>query len=86
MSLLEIPRYPPFICIKTTCKLRKDAPILQNLVGPPLSDGCHLGRPSVGIYIGLLLGAQIGMRSPQRVANGWPNKSIVKITVTYRRA
>ena len=28
-----------------------------------------------------MLGAQIGMRSPQRLANGWPNNVIVKLTV-----
>ena len=48
------------------------------LDGPPLVDCC---RPSVGIYIGPLLGAQIGMRSLQWLANGWPNNVIVKLTV-----
>ena len=51
------------------------------MVGPPLADGCQLVRPSVGIYIGPRLGAQIGMRSPQRLAHNWPNKVIVKLTV-----
>ena len=51
------------------------------LIGPPLADGCYFGRPSVSIYIGPLLGAQIGMRSPQRLANGWAKNFIVKLTV-----
>ena len=45
------------------------------------ADGCYFCRSSVGIYIGPRLGAQIRMRSLQRLANGWPNDVIVKLTV-----
>ena len=48
---------------------------------PTIGSWLLFGRPSVGIYIGPLLGAQIDMRSPKRWANVWPNNVIVKLTV-----
>ena len=40
-----------------------------------------LSLPTIGIYIGKLLGAPIGSRSPQRLANCWPNNVIVKLII-----